>query len=228
MSLKTVFENKTRFGLSAALYDAGLRAANHLVPLKILKGVCIEAPTSEFRELAEHSSFQAIDPAILRGLARQPQYELSEAFLDEALAKGDECYGMLEGDVLAAYGWYSTQPTAIEPPDLVLHFGPRYVYMYKGFTHPDYRGKRLHAIGMTYALMVYRSKGYQGIVSYVESNNFSSLRSCYRMGYKNIGSVYAVRIFGNYRIYSGAGCAAYEFRLEPAVEGRVHRLPAAA
>jgi hypothetical protein len=86
--------------------------------------------------------------------------------------------------------------------------------MYKGFTHNDYRGKRLHAIGMTRALQHYLSIGYKGIVSYVESINFDSLKSCFRMGYSVFGTVYVFQAFGRYYGLSTPGCRKYAFRVE--------------
>src|SRR5207245_9056607 len=98
----------------------------------------------------------------LRRLGRYPANELPGSFLDEALARGDECYGFLAGETLAAYGWYSRMPTPLELPGLELHFNREYVYMYKGFTHPAHRGRRLHAIGMTRALQHYLASGLRG------------------------------------------------------------------
>ena len=151
---------------------------------------------------------------MLREFAKNPDYELSGSFLDQALAKGDECYGFLDGEALAAYGWYSNKPTETEWPGLVLTFNDQYIYMYKGFTHVNYRGQRLHAIGMLRALEAYLARGHRGIVSYVEWNNFSSLRSCYRMGYADFGNVYATRVFNHYFVHSDAGCKRCEFGLE--------------
>jgi len=91
--------------------------------------------------------------------------------------------------------------------------------MYKGFTQVNYRGQRLHAIAMTRALEAYLAKGYQGMVSYVEWNNFGSLRSCYRIGYSDFGNIYLVRLFGKYLTCAGKGCADYGFHLERAAEG---------
>jgi hypothetical protein len=140
---------------------------------------------------------------------------MPESFLDGALAKGDACYGILDGANLAAYGWYATTPTAIDPPDLRLHFNPEYVYMYKGFTHTRYRGQRLHAVGMTKALGAYLARGYKGMVSYVEANNFASLKSVYRMGYTDFGRITLARLAGRYLARSSQGCAPYGFRVEP-------------
>src|SRR5687767_9933885 len=78
------------------------------------------------------SGFQSV--RTLRRFAVAPASELSHAFMREALRKGDACYAVCEGSKLVSSGWYSTQPTSIGSPDLVLHFAPGYVYMYKGLT----------------------------------------------------------------------------------------------
>ena len=63
----------------------------------------------------------------------------TSAFLDMALAKGDECYGFFDGEVLASYGWYSRRPTEMDAPGFEFRFDPRFIYMYKGYTHRDHR-----------------------------------------------------------------------------------------
>ena len=78
--------------------------------------------------------------------------------------------------------------------------------MYKGFTDPGYRGQRLHALGMTSALKQFRERGATGLVSYVYATNFDSLRSCYRMGYTDVGQIYCLRAGGIYWIHPDAGC----------------------
>jgi L-amino acid N-acyltransferase YncA len=85
--------------------------------------------------------------------------------------------------------------------------------MYKGFTGERYRGKRLHAIGMTRALDEYLKRGYRGLVSYVESTNFDSLKSCDRMGYRVFGSIYVVSLFGRHFSFASSGCKPFGFKL---------------
>jgi hypothetical protein len=149
---------------------------------------------------------------------------MSKEFLDHALGKGDECYGFTCNGTVAAYGWYASNATSAVAPGLLLHFSPGYVYMYKGFTHDDHRGKRLHAIGMTRALQHYLSKGYKGVVSYIESTNFDSLKSCDRMGYRVFGSIYVVKLFGRYLAFSSSGCARFAFRLECSAASAAQRV----
>ena len=206
--------NIKQFGAFNALEDVALRALNLGVFLKILKGVKIDAVDPDFLKCDEKYRGLFLNEGMLKQFAERPEYELSKSFLCQALAKGDQCYGFLDGDVLASYGWYSNKPTEINPPDLILHFNDRFIYMYKGFTHANYRGQRLHAIGMTRALEAYLARGYKGIVSFVEWNNFGSLKSCYRMGYKDFGNIYAARFFNQYLLHSDAGCQPYGFRLE--------------
>ncbi len=202
------------FGLANTLHDLAVRGANRVALLKILKGVMIDRVDPAFLTCPEPYRPMFLGEERLRELSRDPANEMPPGFLEDALAKGDECYGFLAGDELAAYGWYTTRPTRLEQPDLQLRFSDEYVYMYKGFTHPRHRGQRLHAIGMTRALQHYLTRGFKGLVSYVESNNFGSLKSCFRMGYVEFGSIYLLSVFGHYLTHSTAGCRPYRFRVE--------------
>jgi ribosomal protein S18 acetylase RimI-like enzyme len=193
------------FGWPAALQAAAQGAINRIAFFRVLK--CIQVSEVDPRYLAIDPRFQHgfLDEATLRRFSDDPRYDLSPEFLGEALAKGDECYGILEGDRLASFGWYSAVPTRISD-NLRFCFDRRYVYMYKGYTDPDYRGQRLHALGMTSALEQFRGRGADGLVSYVYATNFDSLRSCYRMGYTDVGQIYCLYAGGHYWIHADASC----------------------
>ena len=85
--------------------------------------------------------------------------------------------------------------------------------MYKGFTHVGHRGRRLHAIGMTMALQDYLKRGFKGLVSYVESNNFSSLVSVRRMGYEIFGTIFVLQLSGVSLTHASPGCRTRGVRL---------------
>jgi hypothetical protein len=87
------------------------------------------------------------------------------------------------------------------------------MYMYKGYTLKSHRGKRLHGIGMCRALYAYTEQGYRGLISYVKSTNFESLRSTQRMGYRIFGDVYIAETIRPLS-WATPGCAAYKFRVE--------------
>jgi hypothetical protein len=212
-ALEKVRKKLQRHGVVAAAHQLAMKALNRFVLCKILRGVTIERPSAEFLTYPKRYSAGILDEATLRALAQHPENEMSQEFLDHALARGDQCYAFLDAGRLAAYGWYSSASTPVGIDDFVLQFSPSYVYMYKGFTHPDYRGQRLHAIGMTRALQHYLAKGFKGLVSYVESTNYDSLKSCFRMGYEPFGSVYVLRGFGRAMAWSGPGCERFAFGL---------------
>jgi hypothetical protein len=200
-----------RHGAAATAYEMAVKALGAVAEFKILRGVFVERPDPAFIECPYQPLL--LDEAALRRFAGDPANEMSREFIDEATARGDQCYAICDGERLAAYGWYAFGATPIGIPGVLLHYSPGYVYMYKGFTHADYRGQRLHAIGMTRALEHYLSKGFKGIVSYVESINFDSLKSCFRMGYQQFGSVYVVRTLGRAAAWSGPGCERFAFGL---------------
>jgi hypothetical protein len=215
--------NVATWGLSPTLHDLALKATNRVVLLKILKCMAIERINPAFAVCPEPYRAMFLGAPMLREFCRDQANDLSEGFLEEALAKDDECFGILAGDSLASYGWYSSGPTRIDPPDLVLHPGGGSVYMYKGFTHVGHRGRRLHAIGMTMALQAYVKKGFKGLVSYVESNNFSSLTSVRRMGYEIFGTIFVLQMFGGSLTHASPGCRARGVRLGRALPASLPR-----
>lgn len=201
-----------KYTLSDTVYDLIYKCVNRLTLLMVLKCVVIDAVDHKFLEGFDFYRCELLDPERLPAISENREYQMERDFLDEAISKGDECFAIFDGRRLASYGWYSTKPTRVNE-DLELRFDERYVYMYKGFTHPNYRGQRLHAIGMTTALAHYLNQGYKGIVSWVEANNIRSLRSCYRMGYRDFGEIYIVKFFRKHLILCSEGCADYGFKV---------------
>jgi len=149
---------------------------------------------------------------LLLPLAARYADALSPTFIIEALAKGDQCFGVVYDGKLISFGWYSSKATEISE-QLTIGFSEKYVYMYKGYTVPEYRGHRLHALGMAHGLLAFSKRGFTGLVSYVEANNFSSLKSCERLGYKNIGKALIARVGKRHRIYMTAGCEKHQFEI---------------
>jgi hypothetical protein len=201
-------------GLRAAAYDLAIRAANTFITWKNLQCIVITDPNPACANVVPPYRHAVLDREALRSFSRTDDYELTPEFVVEALDKGDECHGILHGDELASYGWYSARPTLLND-ELRVHFSREYLYMFKGFTLRKHRGQRLHAIGMTLALMKYRAAGYKGLVSIVETNNFDSLKSCYRMGYLPCGNIRYAKLARTYLIRGDAGCKAFGFDLRP-------------
>lgn len=206
------------FGFWPTLYDLAFRAANRIFPCTIWKALTIDQVNASYSKLPDNLEARLLDAEEMRAYAR-PENDLDEEIVDQACENGDRCMAVFDRGKLASYGWYSNQPTDINE-ELRLRFRDDYVYMYKGFTRDEYRGQRLHAIGMTLAVTEYLALGYRGIVSLVASNNFSSLKSCYRMGYRDVGKIYGVKIMGRYRLHHGKGCDEYGLTMGPRQSSR--------
>jgi hypothetical protein len=115
--------------------------------------------------------------------------ELDHTHVARLAAGHDLCFAALQQGRLASYGWYALGSIEGAHCDCVaLSFPPHVTYMYKGFTHPDFRGQRLHAFGMRLALEeLGRERGITSIVSTVGWLNWASLKSCDRLGYQRLG-----------------------------------------
>lgn len=200
--------NIKNFGLTKTIYDLSFRAFNLVVYFKILRCMTVGVANPAYLKLNDKYRCKFLDPDELLKLGMDGECRLPKDFLVEALGKSDQCFGIMDGDRLASYGWYSTEPTNISD-ELRFHFDKQYIYMYRGFTHPGYRGQQLHAIGMTMALNHYLSRGFKGLVAYVEDNNCASLKSVYRMGYSDFGKIYILGGCGRYLIHCSPGCKDY-------------------
>jgi hypothetical protein len=220
MNLQYYRDSVNHHGVGATLYHVAYRAANHVTDVVVWNALTIdmEKVDRSFLDDPRRSGGRMVDAASMRPYAADPENKLTEAFLDEAAERGDRCYALFEGGALATYGWYSTRPTRLTevPDEPVLHFDPSYAYMYNGFTHPAHRGKRLHAVGMAGALGELTREGLSGLVAYVVSSNFSSLKSCHRMGYECFGHVVMLKLGARGVWLSTPGCKKYDFRVEAA------------
>ena len=219
-SLRELRDEVRHYGVRSTLYDVWIRSLNRLFFYRVLCGMKATSPHPEYLGLDPKYEHGFVAPARLEAIAVAPEYDLSPAFLRGAFAKGDRCYGLLcrgpgGEDVLASYGWYSRRPTQLYE-GLDLHFGDGWVYMYKGYTHRDFRGQRLHAIGLTLALAQVLEEGACGIVSVVESNNLGSLKSVYRMGFEDVGRIRVSRRFGRWRVSPDDGSRGHGLDVRPA------------
>lgn len=218
MNIQQVREMVQRFGVKAAALDLMCRAANKVTQASILEGMVLTMESVDPGFLKDDGGCRwgFLDRATLLRLAgRGGDIGMDAAFIEAAMTKGDRCYGALDGEALAAYGWYSTRPTAVTAiaDDMVLCFEPAYAYMYRGYTPSAYRGRRLHGIGMARAMKALVDEGKAGLVSCVEAGNLASLSSCQRLGYRIFGTVFCVKVSGRYVTHATSGCEAYRFRV---------------
>jgi len=199
------------FGIKHALYDVLLRSTNRLILFRVLRLVTI-SKVKRHDPLPAGYLFKPIMPDDLAKLAQDKAYEINPVLLRESRQAGNSCFGIFDGSRLANYLFIYTTP-ALMTDDLQITFGRNYAYLCATFTHPDYRGRHMNSIAAAFASGAYLDKGFKKLLAYVDANNFSSLKSLFRVGWVAVDTIYIVRIFGRYFIRSGAGSSAHEFRI---------------
>jgi hypothetical protein len=206
----------TRMGILPALHVGVHKSVNQLLDFTVLKGMTLRLRDIASPYLNARIRYDCgfLDESALYRLALDWDYEISIEFLEWALERGDQCYGIVDDGKLASYGWYSQKPTSVKD-GLVLQFDSDYVYMYKGFTHPDYRGQRLHGIGMAKAVEAFTRQGKKGLIAQVESHDHPMLHSCDRLGYRTFGSILIVGHGGHYYSCRSPKCRQYHFSVAP-------------
>jgi hypothetical protein len=136
----------------------------------------------------EQFTFRFLTADEVEKFAEDPSY-----FMDPSLAAGvrsgnEVCFAALACDRLAAFGCYTLG--FVEPQQCAgaaLSFPRDVAYMSYGFTHPEFRGFRLHGLIMGLALQQLANRGITKLVSIVAWTNWASLKSCWRLGYENLG-----------------------------------------
>lgn len=157
----------------------------------------------------------------LRRTSRDSAYEISAAFLDGIAGRDDLCFGAFVDGRLAAYRFFALQPTAIDA-HLRFHFPPRWIYAYKAYTLPAWRGKRVHRELFVRSLpeLGRRLGGLEaplGFVTLVMSDNRSSATALGRLGFGLVDSFSVLRVRTRPRVVTPSRAQPDGFRIE--VEG---------
>jgi hypothetical protein len=172
--------------LDIALHKA-LKTSVHAVVWLDLKSLAEMAPPDP------QFTFRFLSDDEVEAYAKDPAY-----YIDASLAKGvrsgrELCFAALAGDRLAAFGCYTVGYVKPEQAaGAAMSFPSDVVYMSYGFTHPDFRGARLHGLVMGLALKELANYGITKLVSIVAWTNWASLKSCYRLGYVNLGNMVTI------------------------------------
>jgi hypothetical protein len=197
-----------RHGLGSTLFHLAYRLMNSAIMLMVFRVVVLAKGDLDWglvQAAGDQWGFLGQDD-LRRYSENDPSLELEGDFLTEAFARGDRCYAFVQDGILGAYAWYANGPTPIQD-SLTAMFGPGYVYMYKAFTAPGFRGRQLYGTGVAKAMQAFRGqRSFKGLVSCVQSHNRASQKGLQRIGFRTVGRVV---VFGFRRpclSYATRGC----------------------
>ena len=124
--------------------------------------------------------------------------------LDTGMAKRldfglDYCFGVFEQSELVGYCWIATKN--IEPKHnqghhpktgVALSFDSDTGYVYKAFTHPQWRGQKVLPRLLGFASQELARYGIERFISTTDWDNYSALRAFDRSGFESIGNIWQV------------------------------------
>lgn len=147
----------------------------------------------------------AIDRQQLLDAALHPEAGLTPAEASAALDRGEVCYGIFDGPLLASHDFCTNGPAHLTG-DLDVRVAPEWAYSRWAFTADSHRGRGLHAKVKRFALDAAVAEGRQGLLSLVSMGNVPLLRAASRLGCRRVGTLVVFRRRGKQWAWLSPAC----------------------
>jgi ribosomal protein S18 acetylase RimI-like enzyme len=119
----------------------------------------------------------------------------AKQYLINRLEKGDKCILTLQDNKIIGYLWMMSN--FMELTQLKhISLSKNRAYSYKEFVLKEFRGKRVHGTMYDHLIDMLKKDGKRFVVSTVDADNKSSLKTRRRGGFKIIGNIIRIRFFG--------------------------------
>jgi hypothetical protein len=211
--LGRLIQSARRDGLFRTVGRAAFRPAHLLMDLQVMRVLRFEAGVADSDDCCGMDSDQAAQDREFRQLTAEevrrwsadPTLDLDAALARRIEADEDVCFGVFVGDRLAGYAWFALRP--IDPRhsgNAALRIPADAAYMYKAYTHPDFRGHRLHGALIPRGLAGLASRGIRQLVMLVDWDNRPAIGSCLRIGCTHEGWLVSCRPAGVQRAWASA------------------------
>lgn len=184
-------ETYSRFGFRSVVRSIIDRFGRMAFGMQVVEVVWLDSDGLKLNLDADPKfEFRFLKAEEVAGFATDPANDLDAGMADRAAGGRDLCFAALCDGRLAAYGWYALDSIEAEHNfGVAMSYRSTVAYMYKGFTHPEFRGARLHGLGMGLALRNLAMFGVSSLVSTVGWTNDASMKSCDRLGYERLGRI---------------------------------------
>lgn len=134
----------------------------------------------------------------LLNFADMCECDLNKKFVINAIKKGDVCFGIKKGKFLISYAWIANSPTVLFDKCVIYFNRSKYVYLYKTFTIPEFRGMLFNSKVISFSKKICQHKD---IILFVDARNINSIRSVKKIGANLICCVIILKIFGNIKFF---------------------------
>ena len=182
---------RERYGTTGAIFKSVDVVLHKVFHASVHAVVWLELKSVETMAcLDPQFTFRFLTADEIEKYAEDPSFYINPRLADGVRSGNEVCFAALAGDRLAAFGCYTLGYVYPEQcAGAAMSFPSDVAYMSFGFTHSDFRGARLHGLIMGLALQELAKRGVTKLVSIVSWTNWASLKSCYRLGYLNLGNM---------------------------------------
>ena len=204
--LDAAYQVMQRHGVYAASQFAAYRSLQRLIPMDVRHFMIQDLQLVRNVERRSNVDCLFLTSAEVREFARDPSNDLSAEIADRLDGRHDLCFAGIVDGRLACYCWYAFHSIEAEHNSshgdpafgIAISFPEEYVFRYKGFTHPEFRGQQLYSVLASQAAGHLRDHGVSFVLSATEWVHFNELKSCYRSKFDYVG-IAAVAEFGGRR-----------------------------
>ncbi|MBS0210802.1 MAG: GNAT family N-acetyltransferase [Planctomycetes bacterium] len=187
-------EHIRRFGAGALLGTLAYKLAHRLAGVTIGRLYLLDELTKLPLDSGEPElTYRFLSAADIRRLADPAVNDLDPSFAERLVDNRHICFAALADGQLVNYAWYALEsPPSSDSLNAQLTLPVGTAYLYKAFTHVDYRGRRIHQTALYAAAHVLASQRYTQLTAIVEFDNWASVRSHVRLGMRQVGWFLAV------------------------------------
>ena len=123
--------------------------------------------------------------------AQEVHTDLDEREREEGIVRlgfGHRCISVFSGELLVFSMWEN--PRNVNVPGLLKHqLAPDQSFLYKAYTSPEHRGRRLYQAGLAFALRSIAQEGKAETVGYAHVKKKASRAGLARVGFHDVGRV---------------------------------------
>jgi GNAT superfamily N-acetyltransferase len=173
--------------MSPGVYRALMHQVAKRGGLHVLRVFCRELGAAACSATRPALELRPLAPAELLSHCRDPELDLREAMIHEALRRGDLCLGALQGSALLGYVWFAYE-IAPHVDGIWVRVPPRAVYRFKSFVRPSFRGMGIAGALYGAADAVVGRPGRAAVVSCVAVQN-ASIAATLKSGSRPLGAL---------------------------------------
>lgn len=175
-----------RPALHLRLYEAIMHRLGRRAGLHLFRVFSRKLDPSAMQTAAPGLELRVLSEAELLAWSADPELDLSERMIRDALRSGGVCVGAVANGKLAGYVWFAYD-AAPHLKGVWVQIPGEAIYRYKSFVRPAYRGRRIAPSLYRFADGVVSRPGREYVLNCIAIHNFPSIAASKTSGGKTLG-----------------------------------------